>query len=330
MCSWINNKVVCSGFTLLFFVAASACGNATPPPLTSISLQLNRPHGAAFAGFYAAVENGYSAEEGLNITFLEGGPSIDEIALVVDGTAQLGVIAGDVLLLGRDEGKHVRAVATILRHEPFVFFSLADSGITRPEDFIGKKILVSPNTIPRLHAMLGRVGIAPDQVIEVSTGDFTALYTGEIDVAGGALNSTILQVQRDGYKVNLIYLDNYGLHFYSDTLFATDEFIAANPDMLTRFLRASFRRWTYVVENPETVAAMVLKYDPNADSSFETAKMIATLPFVNTGEDYIGWMRPEIWEEMTSSLRDQGFLTSPLDATDVYTLKFIQQIYGGN
>ena len=190
--------------------------------------------------------------------------------------------------------------------------------------------MVSSNTRPRLYTMLGRVGITPNKVIEVSTGDFTALYSGEIDVAGGSVANTVIQAKRAGYAVNLIYLDNYGIHFYSDTLFATDDFISANPDIVTRFLRASFRGWTYAVENPETIGPMMLKYDPDVDSALETEKMVASLPFVNTGEDHIGWMKPEIWEGMVKTLRDDGILTGPLDATDVYTMQFIQQIYQGS
>lgn len=56
--------------------------------------------------------------------------------------------------------------------------------------------------------------------------------------------------------------------------------------------------------------------------------MIASLPLVNTGEDFIGWMKPEIWAGMEQTLREQGVLTAPLDVTQVYTMQFLEETYG--
>jgi len=51
------------------------------------------------------------------------------------------------------------------------------------------------------------------------------------------------------------------------------------------------------------------------------------LPLVNTGEDHIGWMTPEIWAGMETILRQQGVLEAPLDVTAVYTTRFLEAIY---
>src|SRR3990170_2892311 len=75
-------------------LAASACspasGRATPGPLQPIILQLRWTHNAQFAGFYAADQNGYYAEEGLALAFLPGGPQVDVLAPVLNGVAQFG------------------------------------------------------------------------------------------------------------------------------------------------------------------------------------------------------------------------------------------------
>jgi hypothetical protein len=72
---------------------------------------------------------------------------------------------------------------------------------------------------------------------------------------------------------------------------------------------------------------MVVKYKPNANAALEIAEMIASIPIVNTGEDYVGWMKPEIWVGMESTLREQNVLTKPLDLTQLYTMRFLQEIY---
>jgi NitT/TauT family transport system substrate-binding protein len=152
---------------LLALSAVTAFSSCTPTSPTSppipITLQLTWTHSAQFAGFYAADQNGDYAAEGLTVTFIEGGPTVDRLTPVLNGTAQFGLAGGVQLILARAEGKPLRAVATILRRDPFAFFALADSGITRPEDFVGKTLWVPPQALPYLQAMMARVDVAPDQ-----------------------------------------------------------------------------------------------------------------------------------------------------------------------
>jgi hypothetical protein len=39
-------------------------------------------------------------------------------------------------------------------------------------------------------------------------------------------------------------------------------------------------------------------------------------------------MKPEIWAGMKQTLSEQGVLTAPLDVTQVYTMQFLEEIYG--
>jgi ABC-type nitrate/sulfonate/bicarbonate transport system substrate-binding protein len=135
-------------------------------------------------------------------------------------------------------------------------------------------------------------------------------------------------VQRAGYEINIIYPDDYGIHFYGDVLITTDELITKDPNLVQRFTRATLKGWTYAVENPTAIGAIVQKYNQDVNEATENAKMTASLPLVNTGEDFIGWMRPEIWDSMEKTLREQGVLTKTVDITQVYTLQFVQEIYG--
>lgn len=314
--------------SLTFGLPACIPEAASTTTLTPVTVQLAWTHQAQFAGMYAADQKGYYVAEGLAVTFVEGGSKVDKLAPVLDGTAQFGVAGADELILARSAGQPVRAIATIYRRSPVVFITLAEKNITRPQDFVGKTIRAPANVAPTLRAMMARIGVMPDQYTIVDLpSDLTMFASGDVPVWGVFLNSFLITIQQAGVEVNLIYPDDYSVHFYSDTLFTTDELITTNPDLLQRFLGATLKGWTYAVENPTEVPAMVQKYKPDADATIENARMVASIPLVNTGEDHIGWMTAEVWAGMEQTLREQSILTAPLDVTETYTIQFLEAIY---
>ena len=314
-------------FVGLGFSACSAQQNA--PALTPITVQLSWLHQAQFAGLYAADKRGYFAEEGLDVSFREGGLNVDFIAPVVDGTAQFGAAQPTDVILARAAGMPVRTIAVVYQRSPIVFFTLADSGITGPQDFVGKKIRTAVTIDQTLRAVMSKVGITADQYEPVYLPSDVELFaSGDVPVWGGFINVLVLEVQRAGYKINIISPDDYGIHFYGDVLITTDDFIAKNPDVVQRFVRATLKGWKYAVENPEAIGVFVQNYDPDANADLETAKMVRSIPLINTGENPIGWMRGETWDLMAQTLREQGVLTEPLDLEQVYTMQFLKEIYG--
>jgi NitT/TauT family transport system substrate-binding protein len=305
-------------------------GSAAAAKNSPVAVQLRWTHQSQFAGFYAAEQLGHYAAAGLQVSFVEGGPKADLVAPVVEGRAQFGVAGADALLVARSQGSPVRALATIYRRSPVVFFALADSGIARPRDFIGKVIHVPQDLAPTFRAIMSRARIREGQYQAANFGtDLSLLQSGKVHVWGGLISGkAAFTVQKDGHRLHFIYPDDYGLHFYADTLFTTEGMIEREPDLVLRFVRATLLGWTHAVENPGQVPAMVLKHRPDADPEYEAASMTASLPLINTGEDHIGWMRPEVWAGMEETLFEQGVLPKRTDAAAVYTHRFLRAIYG--
>lgn len=316
---------------VLVGVSGVACqqGEAPPADLTPITVQLKYFHQAQFAGFYAADQNGFYAEEGLAVTFLEGGPRIDLETPVLDGSAQFGVTAGEQLIYSRAEGEPLRAIGVIFRRNPLVFMTLASSNIVQPQDIVGKTVQYNATTRLVLDAMFKRLGIPPGQYTEIDAGfDLARFYSGEVQVWNAFLTNEVLTARAAGYPVNIINPDDYGIHSYADTLFARDDYLAANPDIALRFLRATLKGWAYAVKNPDKIAPMVAKFNPDADLTHETFQMLAGLPLIETGEDHLGWMDAKTWQGMYDVLYQQGVLAGPVETADLYTMEFLHQIYG--
>jgi NitT/TauT family transport system substrate-binding protein len=315
---------------LIVAVAAPACMPGVPhdTPTVAVTVQLFYTHQATFAGLYAADQKGYYADENLSVRIVEAGRPLDYLAEVVNNAAQFGISSGDSLIMARAAGLPLRAVAVEYRRSPVAYVALAASGIARPQDFAGKIIRVSTDTAPAFHAMMARAGVMPGQWQEINIdNDLSLLASGDVQVWSAYVNGFALLAERAGYKLNYVFPDDFGVHSYADTVYTSDDFIAHNPDVVRRFLRATLKGWGYAVEHQSEVGDMVRKLEPDADVGLENARMTASLPFVNTGEDYIGWMKPEVWAGMEKTLRDQHVLVQPLDVTQVYTMQFLQEIY---
>ena len=176
--------------------------------------------------------------------------------------------------------------------------------------------------------MMDMSGIAHDQYKVVTlSSDLSVFASGDIPIWGVFTIGFLVVIQQAGYKINMIYPDDYGVHFYADTLFTSDDLISTNPDLVLRFLRATLKGWTFAVENSTEVPALVQIYKPQADTQIEQLRMAASIPLINTGEDHIGWMNPEAWAGMEETLREQGEISAPVSINQVYTMEFLEEIY---
>ena len=330
----IKTKSRIFSIALFVIVALPACGQLAPEqPLDEVTVQLVWNHQAQFAGFYVAEQQGYYAEEDLKVNLIPlPEPGTDIVSIVLDGKADFGISGGLVLITARSQGQTVIAIATIYRRNPQIFFTLADSGINRPQDFPGHTMKALPPTRSAAIVFIGmmsQLAIDPDSVQPVEVGfDFSPFLNGEVEIWSGYITNEVLNAREQGYALNLILPETYGIHTYGDSLFASEEFIRDNPDLVLRFLRATLRGWQWAIENPEEAGALSLEYDSALDETHQIALMEASIPMIHTGEDQIGWMKPEIWQGMHDMLLEQGILDAPLDVDQLYTLEFLEMIYG--
>jgi len=312
------------------------CGKSQPPKAPDeVKLQLKWLHQAQFAGFYMAQEKGYYAKENIKITFLEGGQSVDIAGSVISGKADFGVVTPEYILINRSQGLPLTALAAIYRRSALVFAARDDSGIVRPADFKGKTVASagkggSMEFELQLRAMMRKLKIDISKVnIVPYDPEYVRFYSGETDVTGAYYTGGIIKMRKKGMKLNLIWPGDYGVNFYSDTIVTTDRLISENPDLVTRFLRATLKGWQDAIEDYRQAVIVTLKYAHDQDSDIQAAMMEAMLPLVHTGEDRIGWMKPEIWNEMYDTLLTQGLLEKPFDVDQAYTIRFMKEIYGG-
>lgn len=300
----------------------------------TITLQLKWLHQAQFAGYYLAKDNGYYTAEHLNVNLLEGGRDVNLSERLATGQADFGVLAPEDLLIKRSQGVPLVAIAAVFRRSAVVFLARPDSGIIRPEDFIGKTIAAGGGGGIRdfqlqLTAMLKQMEL---DLSGIHLVDYDPAYkdflAGSVDVTPAYITGGLIKIRAMGLEPTIIWPGDYRIRFYSDILVTTEQIINARPDLVLRFLRATLKGWTDAVGNPDEAVDHTLAYARIKDRDLQLAMLEASLPLIHTGEDGIGWMKPADWRHMHTILRDQGLISCPeSDLEKAYTLTFFKSVY---
>lgn len=326
-----NNFRVAGIFILVITLFISACGRAAAPA-DKVTVQLSWFHGVEYAGFYTAIEKGYYADENIEVTLNAGGPEINPLDEVNNGNAQFGIGQGDSLILAKTNGQNFVSVAAIFKNNPLAITSLSSDNIQKPEDLVGKTVgaysldLTSYSDVSLL-AFMSRTGLEKDTMNYALIQDFQGaneIKAGNMDAMTGMF-ATDQQVmaQQAGDTLNFIYYKDYGVDVYINTIFVKEELTQSNPDLITRFLRATFKGYQYAIENPEEVAALAVKYDETLDLTYQQEVMKAQIPFLDTGDGSLGSMNENVWETTQDILIEFDLISKPIDLNTVYTNKFI-------
>lgn len=296
-------------------------------PSTQVNIRLKWLNQAQFAGFYYAKEAGIYAKEGVDVTLHSGGIDYPAIQMVASGSDHFGVTGADQILIAREKGIPVVAVACIYRKSPFVLFTLKESGIQRVEDFSGKRIGIKLGGNEELtyRAMMKAAGLSSTAVQEIPIKfDITPLLTKQVDVwPGYSINEPIIAEEK-GFPVNLIWPGDYGIHLYADVLFTTEEMLRTQPEIVKAVVHATLEGWTLAFTNKDSAVTYTLRYGKELTREHETRMLNASEPLVLPDAKPVGYMELSVWKEMHSLLRESNFLKSDVDVSKSFRIDFIE------
>ncbi len=215
-----------------------------------------------------AIDKGYYAEEGLNVTFERGYGSADTASKVASGQYDIGM--GDIYNMiefnEKNPDKKVVAFAVLSNGAPFAITALADSGIKTPKDLVGKKLGAPVGDAPRRlwPVFAAAVGIAPDSVEWVTMEPKlreTFLLQKQVDAISGFTTTFKPNLSKAGKKdADLVVFDfkDNGLPMYGNVLFAREEFIKQNPDLIKGFAKATLKGMKDTIKDPDAALKSVL------------------------------------------------------------------------
>jgi NitT/TauT family transport system substrate-binding protein len=297
--------------------------------LEPVSLQLNWNPNAEHAPYYLGKKLGFYAEEGIDVEIRPGQGSSTAVKLVGTGDSDFGVAVADAVTVGRGQGVPVVATAVLLQESPTVLVSFVEKGIVEPADLIGKRVAV--NTQSTVHAywlaFLDVNEIDRSQITEVnvSGASLPLLIADQVDATGALLTNEVVTLLDEGFELNIINYDEYGVHSYGQVLFTNDTFASENPDLTGRFTAATIRSWEYSLEHVDEAVAALAEAIPETDVELETAKWtpIQELARGTTGDIPFGQQTLEGWQETYNTFESGGLIEEPFDPQSLFTTEFL-------
>lgn len=263
-----------------------------------IILQLKWRHQFQFAGYYAAQIKGFYEKYGLEVEIREGGYDISTVDSVIKGEADYGVSNSEILL-ERLNQKPVVLLAPIFQHSPLVFLSRKTKKISTPQDMIGKRIKFTRKSRDiELLAMLTNEGINLSDIIHIE-GPITRddYFNENIDAVSGYITNEPYFYESTNTEYKVIKPLNYGVDFYGDSLFTSENEVKNNFERVKNFKKASLEGWEYALNNPDEIIEYILKeLKPQKSKEHLEFEAQRTKELIMHNLVEIGHLNPGRWE----------------------------------
>ena len=313
---WI--AVVLAGAGLALGIVA--CGGdddetgATAEP-QRIDLALDFYVNPDHAGVFAAIEKGYFEQEGLDVRPRVPSDPSAPIKQVAAGRADLAISYEPEVLLAKDQGLDVVAVAAIVDSPLTSLISVSKAGIQSAADLDGKTIATAgiPYQSDYLETILASADLGPSDVDEVNVGFnlLPAVIGGRADaMLGGFRNVEGVDLSLRGLNPRVVPVDELGVPTYDElVLVANESAIEEDPDRIRGFISALAEGTAYAVSHPQEASNFILDAGSGLDPALTRAEIDATLPLLEPepGKPY-GFMDEAEWSAFAEWMSDQDLL----------------------
>ena len=307
--------------------------DSTEEKLTKVTLN-EVAHSIFYAPQYVAIEEGYFAEEGLDLTLVTGFGADKTMTAVISGEADIGFMGAEASIYAYQEGATdpVMNFAQLTQRAGNFLVAREEMPDFTWDDLKGKKVLGGrKGGMPEMvfEYILRNNGLDPetdltiDQSIDFGstaaafTGDTSADFTVEFEPS-----ATLLEQEGAGYVVASLGTDSGYVPYTSYS--AKASFLEDHPETIQKFTNALQKGMDYVsTHSPEEIATVIAPQFPETDLATVTAIVTRYHQQDTWKENLI--FNEESFQLLQDILQDAGELSRRTEYTDLVTTSFAQK-----
>ena len=287
---------------------------------------------AEHGGFYEALAEGEYKKRGLDVTIVQGGPSVNVPQLLAAGQVEMGMGSNSFIVLNlAAEKAPVKAVAAFMQKDPQVLMAHPEDKVSGFADMKGRPILISDAAVTTFWPWLkAKYGFTDDQVRKYNNSNATFLADPRAIQEGYFTHEPYVMEKEAHIKPKAFLLADAGSPGYATMALATDKFITANSAAVTAFIDASAQGWhDYLYGDPKPADALILKDNPDMTQDvLDQARVKMREAGIVDGGDAkangIGTMSDRRWAQAFKVGVDAGLYPKTMDYKAGYSLHFIK------
>ncbi|MDF0603685.1 ABC transporter substrate-binding protein [Psychromarinibacter sp. C21-152] len=250
---------------------------------TSVDFALDWKFEGPAAPYFVAIDEGYFAEEGLEVEITAGSGSLDAIPKVATGAFPVGFadINSLIRFLDQNPDAPVTAVMMIYDAPPFSIVGRKSLGVEKPADLEGSVLGAPPpdGAWAQFPIFAAENELDMDKITVEPVGFPTRepmLAEGNVDAVTGYNFSSYLNTARLGVPeddISVIMMSDHGVDLYGNAVIVNTEYAAENPEVIEGFLRAVAKGWKAAIADPAGAIPSLMERNPAADADLETRRL---------------------------------------------------------
>jgi ABC-type nitrate/sulfonate/bicarbonate transport system substrate-binding protein len=308
----------------------SNLGDTAAEPLSMTFMAGYKPQAnLPFVGVYVAQEEGYFGDENLNVAIEHSPGRGEHLQLLTAGKIQVTTQDVAVLLQRRaDPGLPLVSIALLGQRGQQAYAALSSTNLLTPKDWEEHIVGYKGTPPPDLFALINASGADVDKIQLVNVGfDPRVLTEGQVDVYPVYKSNEPYLLESWGFEITLWDADDYGVPTLGLAYVTSEEILANEPEMLTRFLRATLKGIDFAILNPDQAIDHVLKYTgPETNRNhmlFMLQSEILDAQSEITAEFGLGWHAQEQWQALADLLRTYEAML-PIDVSLAFTNRILE------
>lgn len=323
---WVRTLACAAGCVM-------AVSSAAAQDLEKLTVRLDWTPWATHSAFHLAQQKGWYKEAGLDVNFEDGNGSVTTVQIVgSSNNFDVGHAALASMMIARDKGLPVKAVAPFVRKSDIGVLVPTDSNIKGPADLKGKKVVYTAGSLeaPFIDPFLEEGGVKRSDVELINVEAAAKATTYSVGRADAVVSTIpfILGTVSETRPSRAIPFADYGLQMPSFGIFASEEKLKDRRDAIEKFASVTSRTWQYIYDGHQDEAVKaIIAARPQARLSEKVLRDQLDNLYAFFGEpakgERIGIPVPSDWEQGVQTLKRVELIKGDAPATDYYVADLV-------